>query len=133
MFEKTKEEIKEAYINACNDYVHKLMEIWNILDEDEEVDYSWWVGDEVGGVFCCDDDMFIDMNDIVYCVDNDVDHETYSNYIEYITKCEEYGFNTINLNAFVKGAPRVSDEEFRKLGEIKQQLYDTIEETKKKY
>ena len=128
--EKTKENIKKAYTMACNDYLYKLLENWGLY-EDGDTNFGWWVGDEVGGVFCCEDDTFIDMNDIVYCVDNDVDYETYTDYIDYISKCHEYGFDKLNLNAYVKGAPRVSDEQFERLDNIKQELFDSIEDIKK--
>jgi hypothetical protein len=129
---KTKENIKREYIRACNDYLYKLLDNWQFYEDDVDApcNFGWWVGDEVGGVFCLEDDTFIDMNDIRYCVDNDVDYETYTEYLDYITRCDGYGFDKINLNAFVKGAPRISNEQFDRLDKMRQEFHKTINEVK---
>lgn len=123
----TKENIKKDYTCACNNYLDKLLENWGLRDNP-----GWWVGDEIGGVYCCEDDIFINMNDIVYCVDNDVDWYTYTKYLDYTSRCCEFGFDNINLKSFVKGAPRISDENFERLYKIKQELNDSINEIKEK-
>ena len=131
---KTRENIKREYTRACLDYLYQLLEDWGFYGEDyENGNFGWWVGDEVGGVFCFEDDTFINMNDIKYCVDNGVDYDDYQEYQEYNARCVDFGFNTMNLNAFIKGAPRISNEEFENLEEIKQSLQDAIDNIKDKF
>lgn len=129
--EKNKEIIKRAYIRACNDYLYKLLDNWELYEGKDDVDFCWWVGDDVGGACCFDDDTFICMDDIRYCVDNDVEYNTYLDYIDYSCKCSEYGFGSMNLDAFVKGAPRVSNEQFEKLDGLKHDLYEAVDNVKK--
>ena len=127
---KTKEELKTSYEKVCNDYLYKLLDNWNL---DEHSNTGWWIGDEVGGMYCLNDDTFINIDDIIYCVNNDITEDMYNEYIDYITKCNDFGFGTINLNAFMKGAPRISDEQFKKLYILKNNLDDEINNIKENF
>ena len=128
-----KENIKKAYENACQDYLTQLLTDWGFYDDDmKETCMGWWVGDEIGGLFCLEDDIFINMDDIRYCVDNDISFEIYQDFQDYNVKCAEFGFNHMNLNAFVLGAPRVSDEEFKHFQQLKDELNYYIKEAKSK-
>ena len=128
-----KENIKKAYESACQDYLRQLLADWGFYNEEtKEICEGWWVGDEIGGLFCLEDDTFISMDDIKYCVDNNVGHDTYQEFQDYNAKCSEFGFNHMNLNAFVLGAPRVSDEEFKHFQRLKDELNHSITEAKSK-
>lgn len=117
--------IKNKYETACNEYLKALFVQWQL----EDCSY-FWVSDYIGGVCCIDEDLFIGIEDIRYCVDNGIDYDTYQNYVEYTTKCHEYGFDTLNLKSFVKGAPRISAESFEKLDSLKKSLEELVEEVK---
>lgn len=130
---KNKESIKRAYRRACLDYLYQLLDDWGLYEKDDDITkFGWWVGDEIGGVFCLEDDTFINMDEIRYCVDNNIDYDTYQDYLEYATKCYDFGFDHMNLNAFVIGAPRVSNEEFERLEMLQKNLDDAINDIKDK-
>ena len=116
--------LKENYEKACNDYVAALLNLWDL-----DSHYGYWICGEVGGVYNYGDGIFtINMQDIVYCVENGVNEQEYEEMLEYCVKCSEYNLPTMNLNAWHKGAPRY---EFTKLDAIKDDLNKTIEEYKK--
>jgi hypothetical protein len=114
--------LKENYKKACNDYVAALLTLWNI---DRKCGY--WIGDDVGGVYDIDGWITLDMQEIVYCVENNIMSEEVDEWQNYYIKCHEYNLPTMNLNAWHKGAPR---HDFTKLDALKKDLNDTIEEYK---
>ena len=77
--------LKENYEKACNDYVRALLTLWGV-----DYRYGYWVNGEVGGVYDCDGWIFLNMQDIVYCVENGVTSEEYEQWQEYGIKCNEY-------------------------------------------
>lgn len=50
--------LKQIYEKACNDYVA-------IFIEKQEMDFDFWVGQEVGGIASCGD-FFFNFSDIAY-------------------------------------------------------------------
>lgn len=117
--------LKENYENACNDYVRALLTLWG-------VDYKlgYWIGDEVGGVYDCDGWVFLNMQDIVYCVENNITSKEVSEWQDYYVKCHDYNLPAMNLNAWHKGAPR---HDFTKLDVAKKSLEDEIKNEKNKF
>ena len=115
--------LKENYEKACNDYVRALLNLWDL-----DGYYGSWIGKEIGGTYDYGDGIFtIDMQDIIYCVENGVTEQEYEEMLEYCIKCFDYNLPTISLDAWHKGAPR---HDFTKLDELKKYLDDTIEEYK---
>ena len=118
--------LKENYEKACNDYVAALLTLWDL-----DGYYGYWIGEEVGGVYDYGDGMYtINVQDIVYCVENGVTEEEYEEMLEYCVKCHEYNLPTMNLNAWHKGAPR---HDFTKLDAAKKALEDEIKNEKMKF
>ena len=118
--------LKENYEKACNDYVQALLILWDL-----DGFYGDWIGKEVGCVYDYGDGMFtIDMQDIVYCVENGVTEQEYEDMLEYCCKCAEYNLPMIKINAWHKGAPR---HDFTKLDAAKKALEDEIENEKNKF
>ena len=118
--------LKENYEKACNDYVRALLTLWNLNGC-----YGSWIGEDVGCVYDYGDGMFtINMQDVVYCVENGVTEQEYEEMLEYCIKCSEYNLPTMNLNAWHKGAPR---HDFTKLDAAKKALEDEIENEKNKF
>ena len=113
--------LKENYEKACNDYVRALLTLWGV-----DYKYGYWVG----GVYDCDGWIFINMQDVVYCVENDVTSEEYEKWQDYCVKCSEYHLPILNLNAWHKGAPR---HDFTKLDAAKKALDEAIENEKNKF
>lgn len=128
--EKTKQEIlrqlKKDYEAACNGYLCELLRMWEL-----DAHYGYWIGDEVGGVYDYGDGMlYINMDDIIYCVEHDVTQQQYIEWQEYTCDAAEFGFDTPNLRSWMHGCPRTSAETFKYLREIKAMLNNAIQDEK---
>ena len=96
--------------------------------------YGYWIGEEIGGVYDYGGGMFtIGMNDIIYCVENDIGREQYIEWQEYCCDASEFGFDMPNLKSWIMGCPRTSQEVFKKLREMKKILDDAIKAEKEKF
>ena len=131
--EKTKNSVKrmlkEQYEKACNGYLVELLRMWEL-----DAYYGYWIGQEIGGVYDYGGGMFtIGMNDIIYCVEHDIDREQYIEWQEYCCDAAEFGFDMPNLKSWMMGCPRTSQEVFKKLREMKKILDDAIKAEKEKY
>lgn len=118
--------LRGNYEKACVDYLRTFLYM-NELD----IENGFWIGDEVGSTFDYGDGMFdIGMDDIIFCVENNITYLTYMAYIEYCLKCTEYNFTAPNFRSYFKGCPRVSKEVFDKLDAQKAELDRLIKEEK---
>lgn len=130
--EKTKEDIKrmlrKQWEQACNGYLVELLRMWEL-----DSYYGFWVGEEVGGVYDYGYGMFtISMDDIIYCVLEDITREQYQEWQEYICDAHEFNFNIPNLRSWMSGCPRIPKETFDTMRKMKQDLLDDVEEEKKR-
>jgi len=126
--EKTKDGIKkmlkDQWEKACNGYLVELLRMWEL-----DAHYGYWIGDEVGGVYdYADGVMTINMDDIIYCVEHDVEYKEYMAWQEYICEAAEFGFDTPNLRAWCRGCPRTPQEVFDHLRELKAKLDKAVED-----
>lgn len=118
--------LKEQWEKACNGYLVELLRMWEL-----DAHYSYWIGDEVGGVYdYADGNIDINMDDIIWCVENDVDKNEYMAWQEYICDASEFGFDTPNLRSWCRGCPRTPPEVFERLRGIKADLAKAVEEEK---
>lgn len=117
--------LKENYEKACNEYVKALLTLWDL-----DGYYGYWIGDEVGGVYDIDGWITIDMQEIIYCVENNVTSKEVSEWQDYYIKCHDYNLPMMNLNAWHKGAPMY---DFAKLDAAKKALEDEIDNEKNKF
>lgn len=118
--------LRKNYEKACNAYLVALLDVWEL-----DPHYGYWIADEVGGLYAYGDCVFINMQDIIYCVENNVSYNTYMEWLDYCTWAEEFGQDTPNIESWCMGCPRVSDEEQKKLTDMKLELNKLMEETKK--
>lgn len=121
-----KRQCKDAYEKGCNTYLLALANAW----EWDCKAYGYWVADEVGGVFSYGESIFINMEDIVFCVENDIDENEYTDWQEYNVEANEFGFDFINLKSWHMGCPRVTRETFDRLRKMKQTMMDEVEKEK---
>lgn len=106
-----KRQLRDAWEKACNGYVVELLRMWEL-----DGYYGYFIGDEVGGIYDYGEGTFdIRMDDIVYCVENDVTKEQYEEWQEYCVDANEFGFSTPNLRSWMLGCPRTSKEVFDRL------------------
>jgi hypothetical protein len=130
--EKTKDaikrQLKEQWKQACHGFLTELLRMWEL-----DAYYGYWIGDEDGTLYDYGDGMFtINMDDIIYCVLNDVTREQYEEWQQYICDASEFGFATPNLRSFVHGCPRTPAETFQHLRELKATLNDAIRDEKQR-
>ena len=123
-----KRQLKEQWEKACNGYLCELLRMWEL-----DAYYCYWIGEEVGGVLDYGSGMFtISMDDIIYCVENDVTQQQYMEWQEYICDAAEFGFDTPNLKSWMRGCPRTSAETFERLRALKADLNNAVEEGKQR-
>lgn len=123
--QKAKQMLREPYEKSCNDFLLALIVMWHWDNS-----CGYWVGDDVGGVYAYGDWIFIDMSDIIFCVENDIEEEEYIEWQEYSVFASEYDQTIPNFQSWHKGCPRLSKEQQEKLIALKKNLNDCIEEYK---
>lgn len=131
---KTKKEIKrnikELWESACNSYLLELCNMWEL----DAKSYGFWVGDEIGSVYSYGDTgLFIDMQNIKYCVENDVSYSEYMDWLDYCVWASDFGQNKPNLPSWHKGCPRVDVVTQERLSAMKYELEKLMQETKEKF
>lgn len=117
--------LRENYEKACCEYINTLLNLWELSPDD-----GWWVGNMVGSTYVHEASIELNMDDIIFCIENNISLDTYYKYIDYIEKCIEYHFKLLSLKAYCEGAPQVPKETFDKLDAMKKELEDCIDETK---
>ena len=110
--------LRTNYEDACNNYLLTLLNLWEQSAKD-----GYSLGETV----------FIKMDEIIFCVENNVSMETFMDYSDYCLKCNEYNFNVPNLKSYFMGCPRVPQETFDKLDDLKRQMNECINDTKSKF
>jgi len=125
-----KRNLKEKFEEVCNGYLFELANMWEL----DCKTYGFWVGNEVGGVYSYGDTgLFINMEDIRYCVINNVQYSEYMEWLEYCVWAEEFKQNAPNLKAWHNGCPRVDVVTRGKLSAMKYEFEKLIEETKERF
>lgn len=114
--------LRKKWEDACNGYLVELLHNWGL----DGASYGYWIADQTGGTYAYGDYLFLNMDDIVYCVENDIQEKEYVENQDYNLRADEFGFNLINLQSWHKGAPRVPDETFKRLEKMKRDLADAI-------
>ena len=125
---EVKTTLRKKWEDACEAYVNAMLESFEIYRTD-----CWWVSDEIGGVFMVGDMLSLNMQDIVYIVDNGISYDECVDWQDYNLFANEFNFNMLNLNAWHKGAPRVPQETFDKLRKMKDEIKNLCEETRNKF
>ena len=122
-----KRELRRQYDAACNGYVTELLRMWEL-----DGFYGYWIGDDVGGVYDYGGAFSIGMEDIIYCVENDVTEEQYQEWQEYICEAIEFGFDTPNLKSWMHGCPRTDKATFERLCALKAELNKAVDEERRR-
>jgi hypothetical protein len=74
----------------------------------------------------------INMDDIIYCVENDVTQEQYIEWQEYCCDAAEFGFDLPNLKSWMMGCPRTSPDVFERLRKMKAELNEAVKVEKER-
>ena len=118
----SKEKAKEYFVKGCNEYLRLFCEKH---DYDYEEAKESWVANCVGDVTCVGD-IFVGMQTIITDIEMDAPEDEFIKWYDYNLVANEFGFNTPNFESWLRGCPRVSEETFKKLQGLKNDLDDAI-------
>lgn len=121
--------LRENYEKACNAYLLALANMWGWCCQS----YGYWVGNDVGSVYSYGDGTFINLDDIIYCVENSISEERYNEWVEYCMWAHEFRQDIPNLKSWNMGCPIVDKETRERLSKMKAELDTAIKETKEKF
>lgn len=120
--------LREDYEKACNGYLVTLLNMWEL-----DASYGFWVSDEVGGTYSYGDTgLFLNMDDMIYVVENNISEQSYQEWLDYCVWASEFNQTVPNLRAWHHGFPRVDEATQKKLSDMKRELNKLIEESKRK-
>ena len=124
---KTKDSIKKMlekqYDKACNGYLAELLRMWEL-----DAHYGFWVSNKPGTVYCYADTHNLNMEDIIFIVENDIEEDEVLAWEDYCLNAHEFGFTIPNLDAWHRGCPRTPKEVFDRLFAMKLDLEKAVEE-----
>lgn len=119
--------LRKQWEQACNGYLCELLRVWELYAPHN----GFWIGDEVGGVYdYADGTLDISIENIIYCVENDVTREQYDEWQQYVCDAAEFHLPTPNLKSWMHGCPRTPPETIKHLQTLKQQLREEVEKAR---
>ena len=124
----SKEKAREYFVKGCNEYLRLFCEKH---DFDYEEAKESWVANCVGDITCVGD-IFVGMQTIIADIEMDAPEDEFIKWYDYNLVAHEFGFNTPNFESWLRGCPRVSDETFKKLQGLKNDLDNAIKSEKEK-
>lgn len=87
--------LKEVLNGIMEEYAKRFCDMYDFSP-------GWWVSDDRLGVYCTDDiEVSIGADELVFCVDNDIDGDTFCEYWDYVLRTED---PRINLRSWCNGA-----------------------------
>lgn len=125
----SKEKAREYFVKGCNEYLRLFCEKH---DFDYEEAKESWVANCVGDVTCVGD-IFVGMQTIITDIEMNAPEEEFIKWYDYNLVAHEFGFNTPNFESWLRGCPRVSEETFKKLQGLKNDLDDAILEEQARF
>lgn len=118
------EELKKKYNEICNEYLYKFC-----LKNGFEYDPFMWIADNVGTIIMIAD-MFVNMEDIRYDVDNNIPKGKFNDWYWKSVELHEFGVSWMNYESYCKGAPdKYTPEVMEKL----RNSFYKIEDAKKEF
>ena len=121
---ESREVLKKSYEDACNAYLEAFCEKHG-FDYDEAA--NSWVANVVGDC-CLLGDYCVPFDEMKIDIDMDAPNEEYWNYYEYSLEAYDLGFNCPNYANWLRGCPRLSEEERKSLREAKNRVYEVQKE-----
>ena len=118
----SKETAKEYFVKGCNEYLRLFCEKHDFDYEDAK---ESWVANCVGDVTCVGD-IFVGMQTIITDIEMDAPEEEFIKWYDYNLVAHEFGFATPNFESWLRGCPRVSEDTFKKLQGLKNDLDNAV-------
>lgn len=114
---KQREELRQAYSDACNNYLKAWCEKHDLPMEDDP-----WVAQEPGGIALIGD-YFVDMQTILTDIDMDAPEEEWWNWYDYSLETSEVGLpDKCNFKSWLMGCPRYSEEALERIAELRKSV-----------
>lgn len=116
-----KKMLKDVYEKACNGYLVELLRMWEL-----DGHYGYWSGDEPGTIYHYGETHNLSMEEIIFCVDNDIEEDEVLQWEDYCLDAMEFNMHTPNIKAWHRGCPRTSPEAFARLRQLKKDLEEAV-------
>lgn len=87
---------KKEFEKVANSYIHGFA-------KKHEVDFEFWVGDEVGGVACFNSEYFFNFDDIRHDIDNNIPKGLISDWQNDTVEYNLHGMKSINFKSYAIG------------------------------
>ena len=123
--EKRMNKLRQSFDKVVNKYVAALLEMY-----EWDAYYGYWIADDTTGIYAYSDNHFISLHDLIYIVDNKVPEEKLDEWEEYCLWAHDHNEPVPNIHSWVKGCPRVSKEEIKRLDSAREDFEDAIENYK---
>ena len=123
-----KQMLKNNFESVVRNYTMALLTAWDIDASD-----CYWVGNEVGSTYIILGEYQLNLNDMIYCVEEDVDFETFKEWSDYCVFAAEFKQNIPNLKSWHKGCPRLNKEARQKLINLRQDFEAAIKDYKERF
>ncbi|MDR3266239.1 MAG: hypothetical protein LBT24_01535 [Tannerella sp.] len=119
-----KKKLKENYEKACNDYARAFC-------DKHGYDYSetYWVGTPGSILSVCDYD--VDMETIIQDIELEAKKEEFLRWYDYCLRLGMLSVLTPNFSSWVRGCPRRSEKEIKKLEDKKKRIEELKNELEK--
>lgn len=109
--------IRIDFERVVGSYEDALCELFQLNKDD-----GFWVGDDIGGVYCNGDMFCITFDEMRIVIDNNISKKEFLEYEEYVSFCMEFNKVAPNLQSWIKGCPRHSKETIQKIHDLKRQF-----------
>lgn len=113
----------QAYYGSCNALLEAFCEKHDFDYEDAK---QSWVAGCVGEIVCCGD-YYFNMDVIVTDLKEDAPEEELIKWYDYNTECSFFGINGCNYHSWLKGCPKLSENEIEEI----RQYQKIVEDAKK--
>ena len=117
----SREELRLNYNAACNAYLTAFCE-----KHGYDYDPAAWVGNDPGGIAEVGD-LFVSMADMLTDIDRDAPEEEYIKYYDYCMRVGAIAngeLETPNYDSWLRGCPRLDEEQFRRMEELQRNIRD---------
>ena len=110
-------ELRQAYNDACNNYLKVWCEKHDLPMEDDP-----WVASEPGGVAMIGD-YFVDMQTILTDIDMNAPEKEWWEWYDYSIETAEVGLpEKCNFKSWLMGCPRYSEEALARIAELRKSV-----------
>jgi len=118
----------ERYKTSCNDIIKLFADRYEVCVSADD-----WVSGDVGGVICINEEFYLNMEEVILMLKNDVSWDEFLRWWDYNLDAHDLCLNAINLRSWLMGAPRLSKEQIEGLKEKKQELQDLVDKYNEKF